>query len=54
MPWFMVLKMFSPWVAMAVPIWMAVAPARMNSMASWGVVIPPQPMMGTLTAWCIS
>ncbi len=54
MPLLMDLKTPNPSDAMAVPIWTAEAPASMNSTASCHVVIPPQPMMGTLTASCIS
>jgi len=35
--------------AMAVPIWMAEAPASRNSTASCHVVMPPQPMIGAFS-----
>ena len=34
----------------AVPIWMAEAPASMNSTASFQFMIPPKPMTGIFTA----
>ena len=38
----------------AVPIWMAEAPASMNSTASFQFMIPPKPMTGILPLWLLA